>query len=175
MAQLDAKLAEATKAADAAAAEGKDAKATKLRAACDTLAAKRAAAAALKPITIPFKYDAELRRLKAQLAELEKIEAARGLQSLDTIKKLRDKPSVEAHIAEIEAANRGWFEEPEAFEKRLKAALKAPGSGGAPKAASGGGGGAAGGFSAPKGGGAKPAKPAAKMGVSNPWAALRGD
>lgn len=72
----------------------------------------------------------------------------------------------------MQDANRGWFEDEEVFEKKMKSATA--GAVAAPKA-TGGAGAAAGGFSAAKGG-AKP-KAAARPGAgsSNPWAALSAD
>ena len=171
VAQLSAKLKEADAAIAAATAEGKAARAEKLAAARAALVAKRDAAAAVKPVAQAVKFEKELRQLRVQLAELEKIEAARGLQSLETIKKLREKPGIEQQLADIYAANKGWFEDSEAFEKRMKAAGKAPAAG-AGGAANPSGGGAPGGFVTPKSTAAKPKAGPAKTATSNPWAAL---
>ena len=172
LAQLNAKLAEADAAISAATAEGKAARAEKLAASRAALVAKRDAAAAVKPIAHAVKYEKELRQLRAQLAELEKIEAARGLQSLETIKKLREKPGVEQQLADIYAANRGWFEDADAFDKRMKAAAKAPAGGAAAAAKPAAG--APGGFVTPKTVAAKPKAGGVKAATSNPWAALGG-
>ena len=171
VAQLSAKLKEADAAIAAATAEGKAARAEKLAAARAALVAKRDAAAAVKQVAQAVKFEKELRQLRVQLAELEKIEAARGLQSLETIKKLREKPGIEQQLADIYAANKGWFEDAESFEKRMKAAGKAPaaGAGGAARPS---GGGAPGGFVTPKSTAAKPKAGPAKTATSNPWAAL---
>jgi hypothetical protein len=175
VAQLNVKLTDADAAMSAATAEGKTARAEKLATARAALLAKRDAAAAVKPVAQAVKYEKELRQLRVQLAELEKIEAARGLQSLETIKKLREKPGIEQQLADIYAANRGWFEDADVFEKRMKAAGKAP-AGGAATAAkpSGSGPGASGGFVTPKNIAAKPKAAAGKTATSNPWAALGG-
>ena len=172
LAQLNTKLSEADAAIAAATAEGKTARAEKLAAARAVLVAKRDAAAAVKPVAHAVKYEKELRQLRTQLAELEKIEAARGLQSLETIKKLREKPGIEQQLADIYTANRGWFEDTEAFEKRMKAAGKAPAGGAAAAAKPAAG--AAGGFVTPKNVAAKPKAAGGKTATSNPWAALGG-
>ena len=175
LAQLTSKMAEADAGAKAARAEGKEARAVKLEAARATLAAKHAAAAAVKPITLAVKYEKELRTLRGQLAELEKIEACRGLQPLETVKKLREKPNIEQSIREIEDANRGWFEDPEAFAKRMRAAAKPLAQGGANKGGASGGSNppmTAGGFSVQRGAAAKPGKAAAKVSSGNPWSLL---
>ena len=176
LAQLAAKMEEAERGAAAARAEGKEARAGKLDAARATLAAKRGAVAALKPIAQPVKFEKELRQLRAQLAELEKIEACRGLQPLETVKKLREKPNIEASIRDIEDSNRGWFEDPEAFAKRMRAAAKPLAAAAKPAggASGGGGGGAAsaGGFATQRGAPAKGAKPAGKVSSANPWSLL---
>ncbi len=174
LAQLTSKMAEADAGAKAARADGKEARAAKLEAARATLAAKHAAAAAVKPITQAVKYEKELRTLRAQLADLEKIEACRGLQPLETVKKLREKPNIEQSIREIEDANRGWFEDPEAFAKRMRAAAK-PLAPAANKGGASGGGNppmTAGGFSTQRGAAAKPGKAAAKVSSGNPWSLL---
>ena len=174
VAQLAAKLSEADAAIAAATAEGKPSKAEKVQAARAGIVAKKEAVLAVKPITHAVKYEKELKQLKAQLAELEKIEAARGLQTLDTIKKLREKPGIEQQIADIYAANRGWFEDPEAFEKRMRAASKPVAAAAKPAGSAGGGASAGNGFITQKGGAAKAKASTGKTATSNPWAALGG-
>lgn len=172
LAQLSAKMAEAAAGADAARGEGKEARAAKLDAARVALGAKHAATAALRPIAQPVRFEKELKKLTAQLAELEKIEACRGLQPLETVKKLREKPGIEASIREIEDANRGWFEEPEAFAKRMRAAAKPSASQQTKPSAAAGNPAMTAGFSTQKGAAAKPGKAAAKVSSGNPWALL---
>jgi len=170
LAQLKDKADEAQAAASAAVQEGKAVKADKLVALHASLVARRDAVSAIKAIAPAVKHEKELRALRAQLAELEKIEACRGLQPLETVRKLRDKPGVIEQIDAIYAANKGWFEDEEAFQKRMKAAgkpssataAKAPTGGGAPSSV----------FSAPKQAAARPKASAAKTGTSNVWAAL---
>jgi hypothetical protein len=52
----------------------------------------------------------EYRQLQAQLDELIAIENAKGLQSLDVITKLKNKPAVQEQMRNIEKANRRWLE-----------------------------------------------------------------
>jgi len=165
---LAAKAAEATAAAAAAREGNNTARAEKLEAAAAALTARRAACAAVVAAPVPVKHAKDYAAYRAQLAELEKIEGTRGLVPLETLKKLRDKPAVEAALKAIEEANRGWFEDPAAFEKRMKAVAKPP----APKPAAAAGG-SSGGFSAVSGRNAAPKpKAAGQLKGSNPWSML---
>ena len=171
--QMDVKLAEASSALDAA--QGNEGKVKKLEAAVETLKSKRGAVSNVQPITLPFKFEGEYRKLSKQLGELKAIESCKSFQPLETIQRLNEKPSVEGALREIEEANRGYFDDEEEFQLRIKAVLsKSQPSG----KSAGSGGSGAGGFSAvPKGAGSSKAasKPSAGFSSTNKWSLLSND
>ena len=57
----------------------------------------------------PVKNAKEITQIKRKLAELDKIENAKGLQSLETLKKLNAKPELEKQLKKLEGENDGWF------------------------------------------------------------------
>jgi len=81
--------------------EDKPKRLAKLQEAREAAASKAAVLAGKEAITHPLRHEKELRSLWKKLAALEKIENARTPQPLDEIKKLRDKPDVEARITEL--------------------------------------------------------------------------
>ena len=127
LAQLAAKLTEASAQLATASAEGKAGRVAALEAGIAKLKERQTNAAALTPVPgVAVKFEKDLKAITRTLAELEKIEACRGLQPLETVKKLRAKPELLAQVEQIREANRGWFEDPEDFEKRMAKAAKAP-------------------------------------------------
>mmetsp|Transcript_22861 Transcript_22861/g.63471 ORF Transcript_22861/g.63471 Transcript_22861/m.63471 type:complete len:410 (-) Transcript_22861:130-1359(-) len=102
--------------------EGKSKKVVKLQEARETAASKAASLATKVAITHTLRHDKELRSLWKKLAALEKIENSRTPQPLEEIKKLRDKPDIEARIAELCEEGRGWFVPAGEYEARLEAA-----------------------------------------------------
>jgi len=163
----DAKLKEAAVALAAAQADGKATRAASLTAAIERLGERRAAAAALTPTAgVAVKYEKQLKQISKQLADLEKIEACRGLQPLETVKKLREKPGLLETLQQIRDANRGWFEDEETFEKRMARAAKSAPAPAKPAATAGSA------YSVPKGGAAQPRPAKGGVKSSNPWTAL---
>merc|ERR1719331_1355362 len=88
-------------------AEGK--KTTKFEEQAKLLDSKVARLKEIPPWKRPVKNAKEIAQIKRKLAELEKIENAKGLQSVETLKKLNAKPELEKQIQRLEADNEGWF------------------------------------------------------------------
>merc|ERR1719161_3243907 len=65
----------------------------------------------IAPWKRPIKNAKEIAQIKRKLEELAKIENARGLQSVETLKKLNAKPELEKQLKKLEADNIGWFME----------------------------------------------------------------
>ena len=148
--------------------------APKLVAARDALKQRHDALCALAPASAAATAAAvkrlpEYRQLRARLAELTAIETAKGLQSVETLQRLREKPSLVEALAEIEAANRGWFETDAAFDARWAAALKPAGGGAGSSSSSSSAGSSGGGVRIS---GASALKSKAKPSGSNMWSAL---
>merc|ERR1719201_2105293 len=88
-------------------ADGK--KTAKLEEQAKLLESKVARLKEIAPWKRPIKNAKEIAQIKRKLTELEKIETARGLQSVETLKKLNAKPELEKQIQRLEADNEGWF------------------------------------------------------------------
>jgi hypothetical protein len=88
-------------------ADGK--KTTKLEEQAKILDAKVARLKEIPPWKRPVKNAKEITQIKRKLAELDKIENAKGLQSLETLKKLNAKPELEKQLKKLEGENDGWF------------------------------------------------------------------
>merc|ERR1712216_1062632 len=90
-------------------ADGK--KTAKLEEQAKLLDSKVARLKEISPWKRPVKNAKEIAQIKRKLGELEKIETARGLQSVETLKKLHAKPELEKQLRALEADNLGWFME----------------------------------------------------------------
>mmetsp|Transcript_9251 Transcript_9251/g.23643 ORF Transcript_9251/g.23643 Transcript_9251/m.23643 type:complete len:409 (+) Transcript_9251:240-1466(+) len=152
-------------------ADGKDKKAEKLAEGREQVATRAAALAGKPPIVHKLRHEAELRKLWKQLDNLEKIENTRTALPLDEIKKLRDKPDVEARIAELSEEGKGWFLPDGQYEAQLEAAKQealraAAGKKGAK------GGGSTGGFQPVKSGGGRAPGASKSKAPNNPYEML---
>lgn len=130
VAQLDDKLAAASAALEDAAGNAK--RAEKLSKVVASLTERKASVSAAPPIVHALPDAGRLRVLYKELADLEKIENAKGLQSMAVLSRLNNKPAVEEELAELEDACRGWFErdtDTEAQLKRLKQNASKPAKG----------------------------------------------
>jgi hypothetical protein len=115
-------------AAEAGKAEGK--KAAAAAAAREALAGKRdavkAAFAATSPATYPVRGLADIRKLRAEIARLDRLEAASAGKTMspsEALARSRELDAREVHagrLAALAEEARGWFEEADEFEARVK-------------------------------------------------------
>merc|ERR1712216_442512 len=92
-------------------AKGEGKKTAKFEEQAKLLDSKVARLKEIPPWKRPVKNAKEIAQIKRKLADLEKIETARGLQSVETLKKLHAKPELEKQLRALEADNLGWFME----------------------------------------------------------------
>ena len=116
--QLDEKIAAASQALEAAAGNAK--RAEKLGKVVEGLKEKRTAVADITPTVHALSNAARLVKLYKELAELEAIENARGMQSMAVLTRLNKKPDVEEEVAALEDACYGWFDDDTDTASQLK-------------------------------------------------------
>jgi len=138
-AKLDALRDEAAAAAagGAASTAGTSKRAAAATAAADALAARRAevqaAFARTPPASFPVRGLVEIRRARAALAALDRLEKANEGRMLSpaelhaAARELDTRPALQRRLAELVADARGWFEADAEWEARLKAQSDAAG------------------------------------------------
>mmetsp|Transcript_54953 Transcript_54953/g.128512 ORF Transcript_54953/g.128512 Transcript_54953/m.128512 type:complete len:412 (+) Transcript_54953:65-1300(+) len=118
-------------------AEGKSKKLQTLTAQMEVMLKHSAAVKASSAVGLPpLRHAARLKKLHSKLIELQHMEkTSKGHYTVDELKRLGEKPELEEAIAVLEAGSRGWLEEEEVFQERLRNCYKA--TAGAKKAAGG--------------------------------------
>mmetsp|Transcript_43669 Transcript_43669/g.76553 ORF Transcript_43669/g.76553 Transcript_43669/m.76553 type:complete len:395 (-) Transcript_43669:47-1231(-) len=144
LAQLDGKLKDLEAQLAKASAEGKAKMQAKLEEQREKLRATKATVSDAKPAPgVPLKHGPEIRKYRAKLAGLAKLEReASGKYTLDELKRLGEKPELEEAISVLEARARMWFETDEEFQERVQKCLREaparkPAPGGYPAASAG--------------------------------------
>jgi molybdopterin converting factor small subunit len=118
--QLDSNLAATVEEITKANAEGKPKKVEKLEEKRQGIVTRKEAVSKIQPIQHRLKHGDEVQKLRVKLFPLLALEdKGRSMSlTLQDLKTLEEKSDIEASIAGLEAASRGWFEEDDDFQAR---------------------------------------------------------
>ena len=99
-------------------AEGKAKKVGKLEQQAAQIEARRSAISQVEPVRHPLKHEERIKELRVAIIPLVELEGLPGLRSMDEMKKIGNRPDLEAEASRLEEESRGWFEEDEEFQAR---------------------------------------------------------
>lgn len=109
--QLEEELAQAQ-------AEGKPKKAEKLTGQVKVASTRLLHVQGVEPVRHPLKHEEAIKALRVKIAPLAKLEAMSGLRTMEEMKRIGQRPDLEAEASRLEQESRGWFEEDAEFEAR---------------------------------------------------------